>query len=145
MTRPFEVREVGPDALSSCHAIRHEVFVLGQGVPSAIEVDGRDPVCVHVLATLNDEVPVGTARLREHEGHAKAERVAVLEAFRGLGIGEQVMHALEEIARRQGHDALHLHAQEQVVPFYERIGYTAFGARFFEAGIPHRAMVKQLR
>jgi predicted GNAT family N-acyltransferase len=33
-----------------------------------------------------------------------------------------------------------LHAQTSVVPFYERLGYTAEGPVFDEAGIPHRKM-----
>jgi len=28
--------------IATCHAIRHEVFVIGQDVPQALEVDGED-------------------------------------------------------------------------------------------------------
>lgn len=125
----------------ACVAVRREVFIVGQHVPVDIEIDGLDEACVHFLATLND-VPVGTCRLRFTHGKAKAERVAVVSKCRGLGLGIQLMEALEAHAADNGYEAVVLNAQEQVIPFYERQGYTASGPRFFEADIPHRAMSK---
>jgi ElaA protein len=139
----IEVREATSDELAACHAVRRVVFIEGQGVPAEIEVDGRDPSCRHVIAQRDGEV-VGTARLRQVGSKAKAERVAVLESERGRGTGAAVMRALEQLAREDGFGRLDLHAQEAVVPFYVRIGYTAFGERFFEADIPHFAMFKSL-
>ena len=37
-----------------------------------------------------------------------------------------------------------LHAQTHALGFYERLGYTAYGAEFPEAGIAHRAMRRAL-
>lgn len=137
------VRLAQPDELPACHEVRHAVFVLGQGVPASLEVDGRDADCVHAVARLGDRV-VGTARLRDHQGHAKAERVAVLADQRGTGLGLRLMHTLEDAARSRGYSAVHLHAQMPVVPFYERLGYVAEGEVFEEAGIEHLAMCKAL-
>lgn len=132
----------GPE-LSTCLEIRREVFVRGQGIAPRIELDGLDGECVHFLAHLDGRA-VGAARLREPEGRAKAERVAVLEPQRGLGVGRALMDAVEAEALRRGHAELSLNAQAEVVPFYERLGYTAHGDPFEEAGIPHRAMSKPL-
>lgn len=133
------VRIARPDELVLCHRIRRSVFIEGQGVPEAIEVDGRDEACTHFLVLVDDR-PVATARLREVEGAAKAERVAVLAACRGRGYGHDVMGALESNARERGFAAVVLGAQEPVIPFYERRGYVAYGPRFVEADIPHRMM-----
>ena len=54
------------------------------------------------------------------------------------------MNGLEEEAHRRGHAELILHAHEEVVPFYENLGYTAHGPGFVEANIPQRAMRKPL-
>ena len=54
-----------------------------------------------------------------------------------------LLYGAEE-ARKRGHWELVLHAQEEVVPFYEKLGYSAHGPSFLEANIPHRAMRKPL-
>ncbi len=136
-----------PCDLDSALEIRAIVFIQGQAVPAELEVDGLDPQCTHLLAERFDGerwTPVGTARLRQVDDHAKAERVAVLPAMRGLGIGDLLMRTLQDVARAQGFEEVHLNAQLQVVPFYERLGYQAEGPEFEEAGIQHRAMRRRL-
>ena len=138
------VRRATPEELPSCLALRHEVFVQGQGVPPALEIDGLDPTCSHFVALEVGEL-VGTARLRITDGgQAKAERVAVRATARGRGIGAALMHALEEEAQRRGFSELRLHAQASVIAFYEGLGYAGEGPLFHEAGIPHRAMRRAL-
>ena len=129
--------------LETCLAIRREVFVQGQNVPVEIEIDGLDPDCTHFLARVDGD-PVGTARLREVGGEAKAERVAVLEAWRGYGIGRRLMEAVEEEARTGGLPGMVLNAQVSVIRFYEGLHYQAEGDVFLEAGIEHRTMRKRL-
>jgi predicted GNAT family N-acyltransferase len=131
------------EQLSTALSIRYEVFVSGQGVPLELERDGLDPDCLHLLAAVAGH-PVGTARLREVHGTAKAERVAVLETLRGRGVGRELMFALEEAARQQGHSVLTLNAQNEAIPFYRDLGYEPEGELFQEAGIPHLAMRKTL-
>lgn len=131
-------------AIAPCLRIREEVFIRGQGVQPHEEVDGRDPDCLHLLARIDRE-PAGCARLRiTGSGRARAERVAVLSAHRGRGVGRALMRRLEEMARKQGHTALHVHAQVPVIPFYEALGYTAHGQPFLDARILHRAMFRAL-
>ena len=142
MPEPLTVRLIPGDhpELPRCIALRRRVFVVEQQVPEDEEVDGRDPACLHVLAERAGAV-VGTARLRvTAEGVAKAERVAVDRTLRGLGIGRLVMRALEAEAARQGHAAVVLGAQLEALPFYDRLGYEAYGPVFLDAGIEHRMM-----
>lgn len=128
-----------PEDIARCHEIRRVVFIEGQGVDAALEVDGRDPLCTHILAWDGDQL-LGCARMRLVDGCAKAERVAVLSSSRGKGIGRVLMRALEAEAQRQGCSKVKLAAQVPVIAFYERIGYTAHGDVFMEAGIAHRWM-----
>ena len=143
METSISIARVGPSELATCLDIRREVFVREQGIAEEIEIDGLDTTCVHILARL-EGAAVGTARLRNADGRAKAERVAVLASKRRLGVGRALMDALEAEARRLGHSELLLHAQEDVVPFYRCLGYVAHGSSFLEASIPHRAMTKGL-
>lgn len=120
------------------------MFIVEQEVPEDLEIDGLDENCLHVLAEREEAGawrPVGTARLRVTEdGVAKAERVAVDRQVRGLGVGWQLMRRLEKEAWSQGHRSVVLGAQLSALPFYEKLGYQAYGGQFMDAGIPHRMM-----
>lgn len=120
------------------------MFIEEQAVPEDLEIDGLDATCTHVLAEVRGSAgwtAVGTARLRvTADGVAKAERVAVDRTLRGRNIGRAVMRALEEEAWRRGHAAVVLGAQLTALPFYETLGYEAYGDEFMDAGIPHRMM-----
>ncbi|MBJ80445.1 MAG: hypothetical protein CMH60_03925 [Myxococcales bacterium] len=139
------VKEVlSQEDLERCFEVRRIVFMVEQAVPEAEEYDGLDKDCLHFMASLEDK-PVGTARLRiTDENQAKAERVAVYKEVRGYGIGRLLMEALENKARSLGHQSMLLSSQTHAIPFYERIGYKAYGDIFMDAGIPHRWMRKAL-
>lgn len=128
--------------LARCFAVRRVVFIDEQAVPEPEEIDGRDPDCVHFLASTDTE-DLGTARMRMVDGTvAKAERVAVHAHSRGLGVGRALMRALESAAWEAGAATVKLGAQLTAVPFYERLEYSAYGPEFDDAGIPHRMMKK---
>jgi len=141
----WHVEEVSSEEqLAACREVRRRVFVVEQCVSEEDEWDGLDDQCRHFLCLDNDEA-VGTARLLVlPDGVAKAQRVAVLRARRGRGIGRALMTALEEAARGAGCREVRLGAQLQALPFYQRLGYHAQGAVFDDAGIPHRHMSREL-
>jgi predicted GNAT family N-acyltransferase len=127
----------------ACFAIRLGVFVEEQGVPRAAELDEHDlpgAATVHLLA-LVDGQPAGAMRWRTAPpGTAKIERVAVLAAARGLGIGRLLMgEALRQVAAA-GLGSAVLHAQTSARAFYERLGFLAEGDTFDEDGIEHVRM-----
>jgi len=156
-----ELRRIpGEASLADAHAVRRAVFIDEQGVSEAEEMDGRDGAATHVVAyadrehtdassaTGHDDTglqPVGTARLRvTDDGVAKPERVAVLEPYRGEGIGRQLMVAIEREARDQGCTRARLHGQTTVETFYHDLGYETTSDVFVEADIPHVEMEKKL-
>ena len=122
-------------------AVRFEVFVIGQDVPVDLEQDALDPHCRHFLATCESR-PIGTARVDSH-GHVG--RVAVLEEFRGRGIGKAIMLAVIEAMRASHHEQALLNSQTSALGFYRKLGFDVDGDEFMEAGIPHVAMRLQLR
>lgn len=124
------------DEGAALQAVRHAVFVTEQGVDPALEQDGLDARCHHVVA-LDGARAVGTARVAPG---GKIGRVAVLRGWRGRGIGTRMVRALVEIARAAGYPEVALHAQQHSLEFYRRLGFVPEGAPFEEAGIPHRAM-----
>lgn len=131
-------------ALNAALQLRHAVFVREQGVPEELEVDEHDVLgvldAVHVLA-VRQAVPMATGRLRCLDAETgKLERVAVLPAFRGQGVGSTLVRYLEELARGRGLAQLELSAQISACGFWQRLGYRVRGEPFWEAGIEHVAM-----
>ena len=124
--------------------VRQEVFILEQGVPAELELDEFDPTAVHALAYQNTQC-IGTGRLVDlGNGKAQIGRMAVLIEFRDKGIGKQILERLVNLAVSQGIREIILHSQVDAIPFYEKLGFTAEGASYDEAGIPHRNMILTL-
>ncbi|HAJ93014.1 MAG TPA: GNAT family N-acetyltransferase [Gammaproteobacteria bacterium] len=126
---------------AALNAVRRAVFIDEQRVPEALEWDGLDASCHHVLVTAAGNRPVGTGRMKP-DGHIG--RMAVLRDCRGQGIGSAILTALLDFARQQHCIRVYLHAQVAAIPFYEKHGFTVDGERFMDAGIPHRSMVRRL-
>lgn len=125
----------------SLRAIRDEIFVRGQNVPLAIELDALDPLCQHVIARAEDGHAIGTGRLLPD---GRIGRMAVLESWRGRGVGSVMLERLIEIARSRGLQQVELHSQVHACDFYQRHGFEAYGENFFEAGIEHVHMRRAL-
>ncbi len=128
--------------------LRTRVFVGEQHVPPELELDEYDETADHLVALDDAGVVRGTLRLLPYgdgDGDAKIGRVAVDATFRGTGLGLAMMREALAEARRRGCGAAHLGSQVTVVGFYEKLGFTAFGDVFDDAGIPHRHMVLLLK
>jgi predicted GNAT family N-acyltransferase len=119
--------------------LRHEVFVIGQHVPEDLERDAYDATATHIVAIGAGEV-VGVLRMVDMGEHAKIGRVAVRHDWRGRGVARAMMLDAIERMRAQGQQRFYLTAQVDALGLYEKLGFTAFGERFMEAGIEHLAM-----
>jgi predicted GNAT family N-acyltransferase len=129
-------------------SVRRAVFIAEQGVTEAEEIDAHDgdPECVtaavHVVAYLDGRaVATGRLLLDAPPGeNVHIGRIAVLREQRRRGLGRTVMLALQDEARRRGHRGITVAAQLQAIPFYESLGYVAYGDVFLDARIEHRLM-----
>ncbi len=126
--------------LADCLAIRRTVFVEEQNVPIELERDALDATSTHLLARV-DGVATGTARIVFKGDTGKIGRVAVLKDARGTGLGAALVRAcLDEMKTRPGIARAVLGAQLDALGFYEKLGFTAYGDVFDDAGIDHRMM-----
>lgn len=126
-----------------------------------IVIDGERPEPGNVLATGRLLAPHTDSVHGEGTGHGAMDpgnphigRVAVLATARGTGAGRAVMEFLEAAAlKRHGAPDSHgaravrveLSAQDQAMPFYERLGYTVHGEGYLDEGIWHHDAFKDLR
>jgi len=121
--------------------VRERVFIQEQGVPAAIERDANDATSRHVVAFDANGEAIGTGRLLP-DGHIG--RLAVLKKWRGKGVGAALFERLLQLAREAGVQKLELHAQTPAAGFYARYGFAKLGAEFYEAGLPHITMTREL-
>lgn len=144
MSKPQIRRAEGARDRAAVFVIRGAVFVAEQQVPIEEEWDDRDSTASFLLA-LVDGNPVGTVRLVDQgDGSGLLGRMAVLPAGRGKGTGAALVRAAEDLARESGLERVELHAQTHALGFYERLGYSAHGEEFMDAGIPHLHMEHKL-
>lgn len=128
------------DDLDACLTLRRIVFIEEQNVPEDEEIDDLDASGIHFLAT-TDGRPVGTARLHIVDGTGKIGRVCVLAETRGTGLGAALMRGvLDHLRSRSDATRAVLGAQMHALAFYEKLGFSAYGPEFDDAGIPHRMM-----
>lgn len=71
-------------------------------------------------------------------------QMAVASFLQKKGVGAAILRFAEEQAREKGYHTLMMHARDSVVPFYEKCGYKIAGDQFFEVGIGHHQMQKEL-
>jgi predicted GNAT family N-acyltransferase len=124
-------------AEQALRAIREQVFIHEQHVPEALEWDGLDEDCKHILVRDSSGQAIATARLQS-DGHIG--RMAVLPQWRHRGIGSAMLRKLVDYCSQHGLQA-HLHAQTHALGFYRKMGFTPIGEEFLDAGIPHRNMI----
>jgi len=130
--------------LKAAFEVRKQVFVEEQGISQELELDGHDSEALHIVVQDGERV-IGTTRvLFPAPSQAKIERMAVLKPYRHQGIGSGIIAFLNEELRNRQVEQVILHAQYPVVAFYKSCGFEESGAPFWEAGIKHIKMERQL-
>jgi len=122
-------------------AVRHAVFIQEQEVPEELESDQFDADSAYVLAEAKDGQAIGCARLQPN---GKVTRIAVLEKWRRLGVGSEMLKELISMAKRRQQKTLYMHAQVQAKALYEAFEFKSSGDVFTEAGIEHVKMTRDL-
>lgn len=143
-------RECTPDDVFEFAKLRTDVFFLEQHCDEE-ELDrfDRDPKTTHLWGRVDGEM-VAYARVvvRDEAGSedlgvtTSIGRVVVAPAFRGKGLGQELMARALSAA---GDIDVVVHSQTYISTLYEASGFVQFGEPFVEAGIPHVRMVRVAR
>lgn len=121
----------GLDDLMRVFAVRAAVYVGDERCPYDEEYDGNDLCAAHCLAAVDGE-PAGVLRLRFFAGFVKFERLAVLPAFRGLGVADALTAEAIAYCRQKGFDLAVAHARHERISYWRRFGFApAPSARSF--------------
>ena len=126
------------DLREEAFKIRHKVFVEEQNCPPEIEYEFEE-ISTHFLLKYNNN-PICTSRYRKTNEGIKLERFAVLKEYRKKGIGHKILkYMLNDLKDFMG--LIYMHAQVDVIPFYEKMGFIKQGGKFEEAFIMHYKMI----
>ncbi len=131
------------DDITDALKIRKEVFIKEQNVPHEIEFDGSDSYALSVVV-YDEEKPVATGRIILRDENYTLGRICVLSEYRNKKYGSVVVNELIKKCKDIGASSIHIHAQTQVIPFYEKLGFTCYGDEYKEAGIKHISMVLEI-
>lgn len=134
----------GSDLYVLALRLRREVFVHEQQVPAELEYDQHDLTARHFVSLVDGDV-VATLRVISLPEHEKISRFAVHRAFRGRGVGRRLLEHVIATLASEDRTRLYLEAQVDAIGFYERLGFTAYGEVYQDAGIDHRRMVNYAR
>ena len=126
------------------HTIRHQVFVVEQGLFAGSDGDAHDddPATIRLLGRY-DGVPAGSVRLYELEpdrGLWQGDRLAVLPPYRVLGVGAPLVHCAVALAGAHAGSTMLAHIQLASVAFFTRLGWHCSGPVEIYAGRPHQPM-----
>ena len=84
---------------------------------------------VHFLGALYEGNLVGCGAIKfcdTGDTYGEIKRMYVLPSARGMGVGREILHALETIAARQNHNIIRLEtgiSQPEALQLYEQCGY----------------------
>ncbi|HWU34700.1 MAG TPA: GNAT family N-acetyltransferase [Methylovorus sp.] len=125
-------------------ALRHAILRAPLGLHFTPEQLAAEADAWHLGAYLVDRL-VGYLLLKPlASGELQMRQVAVDATLQGQGIGRRLVSDAESRAQQHGMTAIRLHARENAVPFYQRLGYEVQGEPFMEIGLLHWRMAKQL-
>ena len=136
----------GPAEEGVHHRIRHEVFVVEQGVFDGSDCDAHDasPSTIKVLAFAG-EAAGGAVRLYPLEpGVWQGDRLAVLPPFRAWNLGSPLVRFAVDTAAGLGGFEMRAHVQAPNVRFFERLGWQRRGEPEIYVGLPHQLMAIDL-
>lgn len=110
------------------------------------ERDDQEATSMHFMAKLPDGKLAGTARLQEMDpATAQVRYMAVAAEYHGMGIGKQLMQAMEKKAGEMGYKKIFLQARENAVAFYKANGFQIIEKTFLLYDeIQHYSMIKTL-
>ncbi len=125
--------------------LREEVLRKPIGLSLKNEDLSADALDIIFVAEVDDKI-IGCVML-QHTADSKSlklRQMAVYDDWQGKNVGRKLIEAAEAYSAAQKKKRIVLHARVIAVPFYEKQGYAITSDYFFEVGIPHVIMQKEL-
>lgn len=127
------------------YELRWRILRKPWGQARGSEQDMQEAGSYHLMARDEQQV-IGVARLQfPTDETAQLRYMAVADAWQGKGVGREIVNHMERIARQQGAHHLFLHARDNALGFYQKLGYEIVEPSYLLfASIQHYKMQKNL-
>ena len=119
--------------------IRKIVFNGELGIPEPCLFDEFDNTCEQFLIK-NDEITIGTLRLRKENDYTKLERMAILPKFRTVSFGFKAINQVKKYCLTKSESKIFLDSIYDVKDFYKKCGFNEIGKTFERVGLLHIRM-----
>jgi predicted GNAT family N-acyltransferase len=124
--------------------LRLDVLLNPLGVPASY-INQEKEAADYLIGAFEDRQLAGCCILTPLNNRTvQLRQMAVHRAWQGKGVGARILLFAEELAKKHGFTELIMHARNPVIDFYAKSGYTIEGPEFFEVGIGHHKMKKEL-
>lgn len=132
--------ELSTTELHDLLKLRVDVFVVEQACAYP-EIDGKDPVCMHVLGKNKSGEVIATARIAPAGviyPEVSIGRVAIREAFRSFGFGKVIMrHSIDYCNNELQATSIKIAGQLHLKKFYSDLGFVQISEVYLWDGIEH--------
>jgi len=133
--------------LYSILKLRSKVFVVEQNCVYQ-DIDDKDKLAIHVFGFVEGKI-IAYSRLfnkKEYFKETSFGRAVVELTKRGKGIGDMLVEkSLLTIKEKYKEQKVKISAQAHLVNFYKKHGFKTTGKEYLEDGIPHIAMLANIR
>lgn len=120
---------------------RQEVFAVRDKIIFN-DCDDKDFISHHVVGKIGDEIVAYLRILPYDENIMSFGRVSVKFEARGNDFGKQIVEfAVDYIKNQLKCDKIKIAAQEHVIGFYEKLGFSVVSERFYEVLVAHKYMI----
>ena len=114
------------------------------GVPASYIEREKERRDILIGAFENEEIIGCCVLTPKNDTVIQLRQMTVRNDRREKRIGTAIIEFAEGIARKNNFSLLMMHARNPVIDFYKHCGYEIEGEEFFEVGIGHHKMQKQL-
>jgi predicted GNAT family N-acyltransferase len=98
-----------------------------------------------LIAAFENNEMIGCCVLTPRDADTiQLRQMTVRSDYRGKKIGAAIVDFAEQLAKQNHFSILMMHARDPVIDFYKKSGYEIYGEQFFEVGMGHHKMRKQL-
>tara|TARA_Y100000590_G_C15692689_1_gene1004022 strand:- start:559 stop:984 length:426 start_codon:yes stop_codon:yes gene_type:complete len=123
--------------------IRKVVFNDEMNIPESCLFDEFDETSEQFLIK-NNEITIGTLRLRKENDAIKLERMAILPKFRKMSFGLRTIDEVKKYCMTKNESKIFLDSIYDVRGFYRKCGFGEIGTVFERVGLPHIRMELEL-
>jgi predicted GNAT family N-acyltransferase len=140
----FHFIQTGTPEYEAMIRLRMKVLLDPVGIPQSYIQPEKEKQDILIGAFENQQL-VGCCILTSVDNRTvQLRQMAVDDAVQKKGVGRAILAFAEKTAKKKGYTTLIMHARDAVLEFYRKCGYEIDGEAFFEVGISHHKMKKQI-